>query len=148
MVKKLFKIISLAILFVLVLYFFVYKQLGVCLFELQSPSMEPIIHGSNLPHEHGDIVFAATIFRRATLQTNDLVVVNLNVEGRPVTTVRKITGCAGDNYLSISNEIIQIPKGYVYLSAQSKDGIVSRKLGLFRNDQVRAKVLYIIHRKS
>jgi type IV secretory pathway protease TraF len=108
--------------------------------------MEPVIHSSNLPKEHGDIVFASKIFRRTMLQTNALVVIDLNVEGKLVTTVRKVTGRAGDHYLSNSNQVSIIPNGLLYLSAESKDGIDSRELGLFRAEQVRAKVLYIIHK--
>jgi signal peptidase I len=148
MIKRTFKILASFFLFLLVLYFFVYRQWGVCLFELESPSMEPLIHGSNLPKEHGDTVFATKIFRRAALRTNDLVVVDLNVEGISVTTVRKITGCAGNHYLADSNQVSEIPKGYLYLSAESKAGYDSRQAGLFKIDQVRAKVLFIIHAKA
>ena len=117
------------------------------LYEMGSGSMEPVIHG-HVPSSptSGDVVLISKLFDPQRLQKNDLVFVSfVTTNGMHVRTIRRVAGIARDSYLhpSKTNEVLQIPDGFVYLLAESTNGIDSRQLGLFRSSQIEGKVLHV-----
>jgi hypothetical protein len=104
--------------------------------EMESPSMQPTIRGRSSPMAEGTgaMVLATRAFKKSALVSNDLVIVNLLVDGRRVRTVRRI-GALTTNSLST-------PLQY-WVVADSGTGIDSKTLGFIGADNIEAKVIHV-----
>jgi hypothetical protein len=115
------------------------------LVSMNSTSMEPNKPMKGASIHQGDLALVANalwdVRRRGTL-----VVVNLNIFGRRVTTIRRIAAVPGDHVPNASetNGLTTIPAGYFYLLGDSTNALDSRQLGLVSGDQISGRVLLVI----
>ena len=113
------------------------------LFEMDTNSMEPTIHGTGIDGSSmGDLVLVSKWFNMQRISRGDLVLVSYNWKGGRITTIRRILQvgggtCPTNNFL--------IPSGFYYVSANSTNGIDSKVVGLFDESQIHGKELRIFH---
>ncbi|SRR6266446_4072727 len=113
-------------------------------FEMRSPSMEPLIYAKSR-ESRGDIIIASRLYVQEAIRINDLVLVKVSLNGVVSLTVRRVVGCPGSPYSSsLPPYVNQIPKGYFCLAAESANGLDSRQHGLFAVGEIRGKVVHVI----
>ena len=119
--------------------------------EMESPSMEPLIHGRSGPTTtDGDCVLLWNWFKPDALRRGDLVAITFQVEGRPVRTIRRIQWIPGDvdPNSAAPDGLKNIPKNQFYVSALAPNSLDSRSFGLVPASRVTGKVIRIFHSRE
>jgi signal peptidase I len=118
------------------------------IFEMASPSMEPLIHGRTAPSSHdGDLVLVSKWINSDKLIKGDLVLVTFTNDNQNVKTFLMIEKCKGDYYVDPKKPSIpiRIPDNYFYLSGMNSNTIDSQYIGLFQSSQILGKVIKVFH---
>lgn len=115
------------------------------LVSMTSTSMEPSNPMKGASIHQGDLALVASALRDVR-RRGTLVVVNLDIPGRRITTIRRVAAVPGDPVpgASETNGPTTIPAGYYYLLGDSTNALDSRQLGLVSGDQISGRVLLVI----
>ena len=132
--KKVFLIPIVFIIVVLITVYYLRHEYGLA--QMESPTMEPIIHEKSNSSSIGDFILYRKHFKVSSLRSGDLVVVNLKTSYGNICTVRMI-----DNHSDS-------PSGFFYVVSvnQKKHGIDSSSLGAIPSSDIIGKVVHIIKR--
>src|SRR2546423_12565508 len=116
--KRKHRIAFVVILIVIVVTVASVSQLRV--YQMASPSMEPVIRGSTVSSGGGEWVLTIKT-HRTEIKRNDLVVVAFIINGVRVRTVRRVAAAPGDVFASPTDgsRTTQLSNDFFYLVAES-----------------------------